>query len=326
MTPSALHDLIHRDFASARGGNARAFERMVVATQRMVASVALAVTRDVATSEDIAQDTYLRAWQHLGRMQHPDSFLPWLRQVARNRAIDHLRASRPSTDADVLDVLPADGDTPEQAHDRHVHADALAQALDALPEDTRDVLLLYYREGQSSQAVAALLGLSDAAVRKRLQRGRDSLRADVLQRLGETATRSAPGLVFTATVAAGLTAGTSPAAATALSAGAVAKSLPKLALATVGALAAAIVVMLGGIAWEIRDALRRTSDPRRRRTLVVNGAVYGALMAGYVVALAWSKQQGWSDATVLTVAVVVSLLVVVLALQRARLVRDDGKR
>ena len=325
MTPSALHDLIHRDFASARGGNARAFERMVVATQRMVASVALAVTRDVATSEDIAQDTYLRAWQHLGRMQHPDSFLPWLRQVARNRAIDHLRASRPSADADVLDVLPADGDTPEQAHDRHVHADALAQALDALPEDTRDVLLLYYREGQSSQAVAALLGLSDAAVRKRLQRGRDSLRADVLQRLGETATRSAPGLVFTATVAAGLTAGTSPAAATALTAGAVAKSLPKLALATVGALAAAIVVMLGGIAWEIRDALRRTSDPRRRRTLVVNGVVYGALMAGYVVALAWSKQQGWSDATVLTVAVVVSLLVVVLALQRARLVRSDKR-
>ena len=44
MTPSALHDLIHRDFASARGGNARAFERMVVATQRMVASVALAGT------------------------------------------------------------------------------------------------------------------------------------------------------------------------------------------------------------------------------------------------------------------------------------------
>ena len=325
MTPTALHELIHRDFASARSGNAHAFERLVVGTQRMVASVALAVTRDVATSEDIAQDTYLRAWQHLGRMQNPDSFLPWLRQVARNRAIDHLRASRPTADAEVLDVLPADGDTPEQAHDRHVHADALSQALGALPEDTRDVLLLYYREGQSSQAVAALLGLSDAAVRKRLQRGRDSLRADVLQRLGEAAIRSAPGLVFTATVAAGLTLGAPPAAATALTAGAAAKSLPKLALATVGALAAAIAVMLGGIAWEIRDALRRTSDPRRRRSLVVNGVVYGALMTGYIGALAWSKQQGWSDATVLAVAVVVSLVVVALALHRVRLVKG-GRR
>ena len=49
-------------------------------------------------------------------------------------------------------------------------------------------------------------------------------------------------------------------------------------------------------------------------------------MTGYIGALAWSKQQGWSDATVLTVAVVVSLLVVALALHRMRLVKGGGER
>ena len=59
-----------------------------------VAAIALAIVRDVPASEDIAQEAFLSAWQNLRRLQNPASFLPWLRQITRNLARDHLRARR----------------------------------------------------------------------------------------------------------------------------------------------------------------------------------------------------------------------------------------
>ena len=325
MTPEALNVLIHRDFASARRGNVRAYERIVVATQRMVASVALAVTRDVHASEDIAQDTFLRAWQHLGQLENPDSVLPWLRHVARNRAIDHVRTRRPAV---TVDELVETGPGPEQSLLRQQQADALAQALDAIPDQSREVLLLFYREGESSQAVAGLLGLSDAAVRKRLQRARDCLKSDVLRRLGEVAASSAPGVLFTMAVATGVALGPTPAAATGLAAGVVVNSAPKLVLATLGALAASVAVVIAGVVWDIRASLAKVSDPRKRRALLVNGVVYGVLMSGYMVALSWMPQHGWSVAHLFAVAILVALLVIALSVHRARIVRgtrDDSE-
>ena len=72
-----------------------------------------------------------------------------------------------------------------------------AELIAALPEDSREALLLFYREGQSSQQVAMLLGITDAAVRKRLSRARQQVRDDLLRRFGEFARGSAPGAAFT---------------------------------------------------------------------------------------------------------------------------------
>lgn len=73
---STLSATLEADFTAARRGDHDAFARLVRATQRMVASIALAVTRDLQLSEDIAQETYIKAWQKLGGMSHHDSFLP----------------------------------------------------------------------------------------------------------------------------------------------------------------------------------------------------------------------------------------------------------
>lgn len=87
MPPDILNTLIARDHPAAQNGDTAAFGRLVSATQRMVASVALAVTRDVQSSGDNAQDTVLTAWPRLPQLGGPGGFLPWQRQVARNRAI-----------------------------------------------------------------------------------------------------------------------------------------------------------------------------------------------------------------------------------------------
>ena len=77
---------------------------------------------------------------------------------------------------------------------------AAEDIISALPADSREVLLLYYREGQRSQQVADLLGLSDAAVRKRLSRARALVRDGLLQRFGEFARSSAPSAAFATAV------------------------------------------------------------------------------------------------------------------------------
>lgn len=215
--------LILQELPAARDGDHAAYGRIVAACQNTVTAVALAVTRDVCTSEDIAQEAFLNAWQHLERLQSPESFLPWLRQIARNLARDHLRKyrNRPldGANAELALAMAADpGPQPMQQLLEDEHEATAAELIAALPEDSRETLLLFYREGQSSQQVAALLGITDAAVRKRLSRARQLVRDDLIKRFGEFARDSSPSAAFTAAVVTGLGAATKPAAAAAATA------------------------------------------------------------------------------------------------------------
>ena len=90
----AIETLIDRELPAARAGDPRRLRPHRRCLPEHVTAVALAITRDVPASEDIAQDAFLSAWQHIRRLQNPASFLPWLRQITRNLARDHLRAGR----------------------------------------------------------------------------------------------------------------------------------------------------------------------------------------------------------------------------------------
>ncbi|MBW8368338.1 MAG: sigma-70 family RNA polymerase sigma factor [Arenimonas sp.] len=328
MTPDLLESLIARDLPAAQRGDTQAYGRLVGATQRMVASVALAVTRDVHTSEDIAQETFLTAWQRIGQLGNPQSFLPWLRQVARNRAIDHVRAQRyRETPTDPLDTLATLAVSPQRGPAEQFVSDEdarqLAEALDEIPETSRDVLLLYYREGEDTREVAALLGITDAAVRKRLQRGRDSLREEWLRRFADTARSSAPGVAFTAALGLAV-AGMSPAPAVAAGLGLGASKLGlggKSLLAALGAFAAAIGLVVGAVWLETRYYLRRAKSDAARRAIKHNGWLYAALMSTYISLLVWARHAQWSGNTLLAMAGVFSLLIVLVTLERRRHMR-----
>lgn len=225
MNADALADLIEQHLPAAKAGDRAAFGHIVVGCQNGITAIALAITRDVATSEDIAQDAFLSAWNNLSRLRNPRSFLPWLRQITRNLSHDALRRrkSEKRVDGDLDDILAVVADpTPDHPERlaRHQEESVVADLIDELPEETREILLIYYREGQSSKQVAHLLGMQDAAVRKRLSRARQSLRDDLLTRLGELAKATAPTAVFTGLVIAGLTASPTAAAAGLSAAGA----------------------------------------------------------------------------------------------------------
>lgn len=324
MMSTPLNPVLENDFFAARRGDRDAFARLVGATQRTVASIALAVTRDLPLSEDIAQETYLEAWQRLSTLQQPASLLPWLRQVTRNRAIDHVRRRRHDaspvalSEARLLDVAQG-GPGPEASLVERQQAELLAQALDALPDESREVLVLFYREGQSSRHVAALLGLSDGAVRKRLQRAREVLQAGVLAQVGEVARNSAPGLAFATLVVAALGPAKAGAATVATSTGTA--TAGKWVLGALGSALAALALVLGAVFWEVRHYVTRARNPLERRELLRHGIAYGAVMASFVGVLFWSRHGQWARGTLLAVAGLYALAIIGLGIRRARIHR-----
>ncbi|TKR33729.1 sigma-70 family RNA polymerase sigma factor [Luteimonas gilva] len=311
MNAENIDLLIRHELPAAAGGDRDAYGRIVAACQNTVTAVALAITHDVPTSEDIAQEAFLSAWQHLKRLQNPASFLPWLRQITRNLARDHLRANRQrpldGETAELAIALAADpAPTPAQKIIEDERERAAAELISALPEDSREILLLFYREGQSSQQVAALLGLSDAAVRKRLSRARQDLREDLLKRFGELARSTAPGAAFTAIVATALTVASPPAAAAGiLSAGAAvgAKTFGKILLGAAGSIGFAVVASFAAIYLGLRSQLRGAIDEEERRGLIRSAAINALASIGFVIALlviAYATT-GWMPAVLATV-------------------------
>lgn len=303
MTTQTLDLQIRHLIPAAAAGDHGAYGRVVAACQNTITAIALAIVRDVHTSQDIAQDAFLTAWQKLARLKNPDSFLPWLRQITRNLARDHLRTQRrhgpPIDDAEAAIAQVADSrPCPADQQVQQEEAEAAAAAIDALPEESREVLLLFYREGQSSQQVATLLGLSDAAVRKRLSRARQTIRDEMLARLGEFARSSAPSAAFTAVVTAALVMGSPPAAAAGiLAAGAAAgsKTFGKVLLGSAGASAIGIAAAFIGIFWGLKRQLRVALDYAERRALTrsawINAGATVAFLLGITAAATWTR--GW---------------------------------
>jgi len=234
MTIATLDAMLQRELPAAREGCTQSYGRIVLACQNTVTAIALAITHDVQASEDIAQEAFIKAWQQLSRLNNVASFLPWLRQITRNLARDWLRANRnrplSGEAAEIVIGMAADpAPGAVEAMARVEEELAAEEIISALPEDSREILLLFYREGQSSQQVAALLGLSDAAVRKRLSRARASVREQMLHRFGEFARTSAPSAAFALVVTGGLIGATPVAsAATVIGSGVLGGGLGKL--------------------------------------------------------------------------------------------------
>ena len=202
---ASIDQTLEHELPAAAGGCQHAYGRIVLACQNTVTAIALAITRDRQASEDIAQEAFVKGWQQLHQLRSSTSFLPWLRQITRNLARDWLRAQRgrPLTGEAAEVALGMAADPTPGAADRLQRVEeeiAAEDIISSLPADSREVLLLYYREGQRSQQVADLLGLSDAAVRKRLSRARVLVRDGLLQRFGEFARSSAPSAAFATAV------------------------------------------------------------------------------------------------------------------------------
>ncbi len=207
------------DVNKACAGDLASFERLIQRCRQTVTGIALAIVKDLDASEEVAQQVFIHVWQQLGTLREPASFLPWVRQITRYRAYNYLRDNRVNQqvvgdEAELLLAQFADPSAEIADNLQRSQQNVLIQQLiDDLPDDSREIVLLYYREEQSSQQVAELLGLSDANVRKKLSRVREILKEQLLSRYGNLLLSTAPGLGFSAMVAAMLVTVSPPAAA-----------------------------------------------------------------------------------------------------------------
>ena len=282
--------LARSDVQAAAHGDREAFRRIVSTHQTLVTSLALAVVREEPLSRDIAQEVFLHVWSGLGSLRNPDSLIPWLRQLTRNRARLRLRFARRhpevrGPDADVhVDLAPSDSrNALEQLLDVEQQR-RLSAAIAALPASSREVVILFYREGQSVEQVAALLELSAASVRKRLQRARDALRASLLEEVGTSVVKDRADPTFASAVIAALPV-TGPALSVAGSTRWLLTGKVSLALGTV---LVGVASALLGLEYGHRVAMRCAVDEVQRARLrrLRNGGLASVLLAGAGWALA----------------------------------------
>jgi RNA polymerase sigma factor (sigma-70 family) len=212
-----MMNVLEADVLLARGGDHAAFHRLINRCASTVSSIAFSIVRNVHASEDIAQEVFLAAWCNLRSLRNPASFLPWLRQITRNQAHAWCRGQgREATDYEA--ALVAAADPAPSAAERVLseeEARIVSEVLDVVPDEAREILVLYYREEKSTRHVAQLLGIREDAVRQRLARSRALVRQEVLQRFGCSIARTTPGAAFGITLAAALTAAPTVSAAAA---------------------------------------------------------------------------------------------------------------
>lgn len=180
-------------------GDRQAFRQIVERHQAMVCALGLSRCGDIGQSEEVAQEVFVTAWKQLPELREPQKLRAWLAGIARNLINNSVRRQQriPTARAEMLaDDLPADVDSPS---DRAVSAEEAAlmwSALEGIPENYREPMVLFYREQRSVPAVAATLEISEELVRQRLARGRAMLTERMAQLVEETLGRSAPPPTF----------------------------------------------------------------------------------------------------------------------------------
>lgn len=140
---------------------------------------------DLGQTEDVVQETFVRAIQEADRLRSDGAFFPWLVRIALNVAVDLRRRTHRETVTDQLPEMPTEIEQRADLHlERVEDADRVNRALARLKPRARELLVLRYFAGMSVAELAQVFDKSDVAIRKELQRARDQLRRYLVEWLG----------------------------------------------------------------------------------------------------------------------------------------------
>jgi RNA polymerase sigma factor (sigma-70 family) len=253
-------------------GNCDAFSHIVSRYQSLICSLAYSATGSLGQSEDLAQETFITAWKHLGHLRERHKLRAWLCGIARNRINNFLRREgrEPIREAEPLENV-SESHSPEPLPCDHTISNEeqaiLWRSLERIPPIYREPLVLFYREHQSIEAVAQNLELSEDAVKQRLSRGRKLLHEEVLAFVEGALEKTSPGKTFTLGVISAL-----PLAVTSAKAATVGAALAKggaaaKGVATVGTLGG-LLAMLGGAFVTFKAQVDDSKSPRERQFML----------------------------------------------------------
>ena len=182
--------------AQAQRGDDQAFTQLVEAYQKPVYNLCYRMLGEPEAAEDAAQETFLRAFQHLSRYDAQRPFATWLLSIAAHYCIDRLRRRRFSTfsideqddDSPAFEIPDADAPNPEREFVRREQQEKIHGLLASLDATDRAAIVMRYWHDASEAEIAESLGLTVSAVKSRLHRARLALG----KRWDESPTQSRP--------------------------------------------------------------------------------------------------------------------------------------
>lgn len=136
---------------------------------------ATALCADEDLAADAMQEAFIRAYDALDGLDHPDRFGAWFFRILTNQCHNHRDRHRHHASLDTVDV--AGGDTPERYLERQEIRRAINRALDELAPELRETFVLREIEGRPYAEIAELQDAGEPALRKRVERAREIVRA-----------------------------------------------------------------------------------------------------------------------------------------------------
>ncbi|MGO9260297.1 MAG: sigma-70 family RNA polymerase sigma factor [Bryobacteraceae bacterium] len=187
--------------AQSRDGNTAAFAELVRRYEGKIFRLAQHVTQNREDAEDVLQETFMKAYEHLDQFQGNSKFYTWIVRIAVNQALMKLRRRKTGKTVSLDETIDTGEDTvvreiaawdenPEQRFSREELGEILDSAIQSLEPPYRSVFVLRDIEELSTEETADALGLSIPAVKSRLLRARLQLREKLtrqFKRKGEDA-------------------------------------------------------------------------------------------------------------------------------------------
>jgi RNA polymerase sigma-70 factor, ECF subfamily len=196
--PELDHELVKR----VQRGDSAAFDLLVRKYQHRIAGLIGRYISDWSECQDVAQETFLRAYRALGNFRGDAQFYTWLHRIAVNTAKNHLVAHNRRPPTDDIDVADAeqfasgmrlrDNDTPERELMRQQLEQTVMRAVEALPEELRVAITLREVDGLSYEEIAKKMDCPIGTVRSRIFRAREAIDLEMQPLMdGETMTERA---------------------------------------------------------------------------------------------------------------------------------------
>jgi RNA polymerase sigma-70 factor (ECF subfamily) len=176
--------------AEAKAGNYEAFEELVNRYENKIYRLGINITGTPEDAEDVLQEAFLKAFQHLPEFREDSRFYTWLVRIAVNEALMKLRKRRTDRSVPITDDVDEEGEViprefadwrpnPEQAYAQGEIETILRNAAQTLPPAYRTVFLLRDVEDLSTAETASVLSLTEGTVKARLFRARLMLREEL---------------------------------------------------------------------------------------------------------------------------------------------------
>ncbi|MGE5412353.1 MAG: RNA polymerase sigma factor [Clostridiales bacterium] len=164
---------------AVRNGNISAFSVLIERYQNMVYSLALKLLKNTEDAEEMAQDTFIKAFQKLDRYEGKSKFSTWLYSITYNACISELRKRRIQfssleeqrfSDQDEMKMNSYLSETKKEDQEKYLNL-----ALSKLPEDDQVLVTLYYYENQSMDDISMITGLTVSNIKVKIHRARKKM-------------------------------------------------------------------------------------------------------------------------------------------------------